>query len=82
MRFGIDVHVIEMMVAAGLGAMLSSYLQDDRYESNTNTAVHTLAAVGAYVVAKGIYSVTRGIRNYVTPEKEVQPDSHKNKRLD
>ena len=72
MRFGINVNVVETMVAAGMGLVLSNYLQDERDASLTETTIHTFAAIGSYVVAKGLYSLATGVREFVNPSTSDQ----------
>ncbi|MGE4350233.1 MAG: hypothetical protein AB7D28_10790 [Candidatus Berkiella sp.] len=64
MRFGVEVHVLELMVSAGLGMLLSQYLQGS-HDSQTDTAIHGMAAAGTYLVCKMGYSLASSARQYV-----------------
>lgn len=83
MRFGVDVHVVELMVSAGIGMVLSQYLQGD-HDSRTDAAVHSMAAAGTYLVCKMGYTLARGLRQMVMGETntdEARLGSDKLKKL-
>lgn len=75
MRFGVDIHVVELMVSAGVGIVLSQYLQS----SPTDMAVRSMATVGTYLVAKmGLYAAT-GFRQMVVDDTQL--DAQKRQKL-